>query len=77
MTVDGSATRLTLTPLPSEAELEDLLVAGRLDVPPGPGVLDGWTPPVVGYELPAERATEALVEAAESIRTVTATLDSP
>ncbi|WP_276254454.1 sugar phosphate isomerase/epimerase family protein [Halomontanus rarus] len=56
----------------SEAELEDLPGAGRLDLAHVLGLLDEHAdleaPLVIEYELPAERATEALVEAAENIR---------
>ncbi|MCU4972856.1 sugar phosphate isomerase/epimerase [Halobacteria archaeon AArc-m2/3/4] len=56
----------------SEAELEDIPGAGRLDLPHVLELLDEHAaleaPLVIEYELPAERATEALVEAAENIR---------
>ncbi|MCU4742871.1 sugar phosphate isomerase/epimerase [Natronoglomus mannanivorans] len=57
----------------SEAELEDIPGAGRLDLPHVLELLDEHAaleaPLVIEYELPAERATEALVEAAANIRT--------
>ncbi|WP_226022805.1 sugar phosphate isomerase/epimerase family protein [Halomicrobium salinisoli] len=56
----------------SEAEAEDVPGAGRLDLPVLVDLLDEHTeldaPLVIEYELPAERATEALIEAERNVR---------
>jgi len=55
----------------SEAEPEDLPGAGRLDLPTVLGLVDDHTdlavPPVIEYELPQDRATEALREAVANV----------
>ncbi|WP_225335098.1 sugar phosphate isomerase/epimerase family protein [Halomicrobium urmianum] len=56
----------------SEAEEEDVPGAGRLDLPFLVDLLDEHAdldaPLVIEYELPAERATEALIEAERNVR---------
>ena len=60
----------------SDAEEEDLPGAGELDLPSILGLLDDRAeldvPLVIEYELPADRATEALREAEANIRTAIA-----
>lgn len=60
----------------SEAELEDVPGAGRLELSRVLDVLDKHTAPevplIVEYELPVDRATEALVAATESVRAAAA-----
>jgi sugar phosphate isomerase/epimerase len=56
----------------SDAEIEDVPGAGRLDLPTVLGLLDEHAdldaPLVIEYELPEERATAALGEAVENVR---------
>jgi len=57
----------------SAAEIEDYPGAGKLDLPTFFGLLDEHTdlhaPVVVEYELPADRASDALREAVSNVRT--------
>jgi sugar phosphate isomerase/epimerase len=56
----------------SDAEIEDVPGAGQLDLATVLGLLDDHadpeTPPVIEYELPQERATDALREAVQNVR---------
>ena len=64
----------------SDEEIEDLPGAGRLDLPGVVGLLADRTHPdvplVIEYELPPERATDALAEAAANVRAAVERVES-